>query len=61
MSQEWVSFFLKFFVGYVLIRSFSMALGILYEYYRVGLWDTVLYLAIFTYGLFFVYGRIGRS
>jgi hypothetical protein len=57
LRQEWISFFLKFFVGYALIRVVSTMLGILYLYYGLTEWDTVLYLGIFTYVLFYFYGR----
>jgi hypothetical protein len=61
LRQELVSFFLKFFVGYALIRAVSIALGILYLYYGLSEWDTALYLGIFTYVLFYAYGRFEQT
>ncbi|NGQ96250.1 hypothetical protein G3578_13875 [Brevibacillus sp. SYP-B805] len=61
MLQQWLTFFLKFAIGYTLIRSVSMCLGMLYEEQVLTAWDTLLYLGIFTYVLFFVYARFGND
>jgi hypothetical protein len=59
--QQWLSFFLKFSIGYTLIRFVSMCLGILYVQQTLSAWDTILYFGIFTYMLFFVYALLEKQ
>jgi|GEM_PF-3824538 len=59
--QQWLFFFMKFFIGYSLIRSVSLCLGVLYSQQSLTAWDAMLYLGIFSYLLFFVYARLGKT
>lgn len=59
--QQWLTFLMKFFIGYALIRTVSICLGVMYAEQLLTAWDAILYLGIFSYLLFFVYARLAKA